>query len=258
MDTLAALILIAIFIAVFVVAYSLTQEKSSSASQFKPILNLNSIQNSNQLMQAIQLGLSNYSNFNITYYGSATLLSGLPLRYTANLSISRNVSLFKINLSTGNPNIFLPAQYVSNTYKSISEYNGTGFLLCTDLQQTCEYTKSIQNDNFSGELASSLSNLFSSSFLMDPYLTSMSDNYSSNLSSSFVLAYTATVDHNGNQCAYDSVKSTQSFTATSGLSIEGNACFSYALGLPLYGQLTITYHNLNVQLSFDSILSSNS
>jgi hypothetical protein len=229
---------------------------ASQSYQFKPVLNLVTIQNSSGVLEAMQNGTNYYPDFNITYSGSATPSSNplFPIKFSAILSIFKTENILEVALSTQNPNILLNPQQSASEYVSVSEYNGTGFLLCTSAESNCQYKKANQNGDFAAEIVSSLSNLFSSRFLSSPYLTFMSENYNASNSTSFSLSYLNMQTYDGNQCANMQASSTPSFTSESGLSINGQVCLSTALGLPLYGQFTVTYDSVNIALSFTSVL----
>lgn len=231
---------------------------SSSITQFKSILNLTDIQNIPQIVNAIQNGTSYYTDFNITYYGSASVSINplYPIKFSAILSISRSGDLLKVYLNTANPNLLLGQQSASEQYESVSEYNGTGFLLCTSSGAPCQYNRAMQTGNFSAEIASSLSNLFSSKFLSLPYLTIMNNSYVINNSTSFIFSYLNLNNYNGNRCTNLMMSSTQEFISTSGFDVNGQLCFSNAIGLPLYGRFIVTYNGVAIPIYFNASLMS--
>lgn len=230
---------------------------SNQTSSFKSILDLTGITNGSQLVHAIQQGISNYSVFDLTYSASAKVSSNpiYPITANAQLSIYRNGSIFGLSLSVQNPMALLGQQSATGTYSSVSEYNGSGFVLCIDGQSSCTYKKAVQTGAFSSEISSALSGLFSASFFSSPYLMMMEGGGPNSNSSDFAFTYKNTQTYDGEKCAYMQVTSTQVFTlASGGLSVNGQICVSEALGLPVYGNLEVSYDSVAISLSFSSTL----
>ena len=254
-------IIIGIIVAVALTSIALGVFLSLHSVPFKPqfadILNLTVVNNSNELLRQMEIGIKNNTDFNITYsiyaiFSSNPLYSGL--RYSANASLSRYDNLLSVSLSTQSPSFILNGQQNSNVYISSSIYNGSGFLLCYENQPSCAYKKANQNGNFAGEIASAFSNVFNGNFLSSPYLVAMNGNYSISNSSDFVLSYLSSQRYEGNDCAYMRVSSTSVFYDSVGATVSGYACFSEALGLPLYAKLTVTRSSLSFNIDISSSL----
>lgn len=247
-----------IFVAVLIAVVSASA--NANHAQFKDILNFENVNNSNQLLGRIGTGIENNSEFNITYTANAVSSSNPlygGLHYSANVSIARKGELLSVSLSTQSPSVISSTQQNSNEYWSASKYNGTGFLTCINDNSSCQYKKSNQSGDFAGEIASSFSNVFSSNFINYPYLSAMSGNYSLSNGSDFSLYYISSQTYSGNVCAYMQVTSTTAFYDMTGAAVSGHACFSEALGLPLYADLTVTYSSISFNLHMISSLAQN-
>ncbi len=253
----SSIIIAVVVVVVIAVGIALLAPYAGSQTNpyFKPILNLAGINGSGQLMETIQNGVSNHSEFNLTYSATAKTTSAVyPVEYTAKLSIDRNGNIIALSLLTENPEILFGQVGASGTYYSTSEYNGSGFLSCASDRAACGYERAAQNGSFAAEISSALSNLFSPAFFTAPYLALMNGNRSQGGSNDFILTYSNTQVYDGEQCAYMGVASTQNFIASSGLKVSGDVCFSEALGLPVYGDVTTTYDGVDISVSFSSVL----
>lgn len=253
------IIMVLIVICLILIFYSFAPTQTSVPA-LKAILNLTGVSNSSGLINAIQTGLTNHTSFEIVYYGSAsaTIPPFSLVKETGNLSIIRDGQILEVALSTGNPALLFSQQNPQGTYSSTSEYNGTGFLLCINRVSGCQYRQAEQNDNFAGELSSSLSGLFSSNFIFNPYLDIMNETYSVTNSSNFILTYLGADTYNGNPCSSFDFSSTSAFAVSRGISISGKTCLSDAIGLPLSAQATVVYNGVSLSISVGSILIANS
>ena len=251
----AGIVIIILMIVAVVILLSLKQ--TPFKPQFADILNLSGVNNSNQLLNQIGIGVKNNTDFNITYqvyaiFPSNPLYSGL--RYSANASISRAENLLYVSMSTQNPSSIFNNQQNGGLYVSSSEYNGSGFALCYGSNSGCQFNKAKQNANFAGEIASAFSNLFNGKFLSSPYLSIMNSNYSISNGSEFSLLYLSQQVYGGNGCAYMQVSSTNAFYVSTGATVSGYACFSEALGVPLYAKLIVTYGSTSFDIDISSSL----
>ncbi len=241
-------VLTAIVVVAVVIALLILTGVGITNPEFKPILNLAGVNSSNKLVSLMQAGISNHSEFNLTYHASAKLAS-TPLAYTAysaSLSVYRNASLFGLSMRVSGQ--------ADTVYSSMSEYNGTGFILCIGNETACAYNKSEQTGNFSSELLSALSGLFSSSFLSSPYLKMMENNYRAGSTNGFALAYLNTQIYDGEECSYTAIASNQNFFSSTGTTVNGSVCISEALGLPVYGYVNVHYSSAAVSITFGSSL----
>ncbi len=222
---------------------------------FQPIINVTSIKNSTGLMQAVQKGVENHSKFYLEYSAEAKLAVPIPVVYTASMDIYRNGSIIRMSFVTENLAELIGQSSVNETFNSTSLYNGSGFVLCTSGNTKCVYKKAAQDDNFSTEIASAISGMLNKNFLFSPYLKIMSENYTINNTNDFVFSYKYTQDYNGEKCGYMDMNSTASFTKNSGgLSLNGDICVSESLGLPVYGNIKVTYSGFVISISFSSLL----